>query len=147
MNEKTEQVQMLNTIANQPEILPFVAPGYWRVDMADFFERPGNMMLGNDRGVVLFAPMGEGLYNCHFLFTSSMRGADALKAIKMAFSSLFTYRNCVAITGLIPRENRASRAMARALGCRPIGFATDDQGRPCISYMMERTRWVTLSGA
>lgn len=142
-----EQVNMLNTIANQPEVLPYVAPGYWRVDMADFFKRPGNLMLGNSRGVVLFAPMGEGLYSCHFLFTGSMRGGDALAAIKLAFSSLFTYRDCVAITGLIPRENRASRAMARALGCRPIGCATDDLGRPCISYMMERTRWATLSGA
>ncbi len=144
---RAEEVKLLNMIANQPEVLPWVAPGYDHVDLTDFFDRPGNLMLGNIMGVVLFGAMGEGLYSTHFLFTSSLRGRDALHAIRLAFNSLFTYRDCVAITGLIPRENRASRAMVRALGCRLIGHATDSHGRACNSYIMERGRWVTLSGA
>lgn len=143
----TEEVRLLNMIANQPEVLPWVAPGFTSVDLSDFFDRPGNLMLGNMLGVVLFAELGEGVWSTHFLFTDSLRGPDALRAIKLAFNSLFTYRNCVAITGLIPRENRASRAMVRALGCRLIGHATDSHGRPCNSYIMERATWVTLSGA
>lgn len=138
---------MLNRIANQPEVLPWVAPGYQNIDLSAFFEREGNLMLGDERGVILFAAMGEGLYSCHFLFTTSLRGANAARAIRAAFTSLFTSRDCVAITGLIPREHRASRAMARAIGCRPIGEAFDAHGRSCISYIMERSRWVTLSGA
>lgn len=138
---------LLNRIANQPEILPHIAPGYLRVDLTDFFARTGNLMLGNDKGLVLFINLGEGFYACHWLLTSSLRGADALRVIREAFSTLFTLRDCVAITGLIPRENRASRVMARALGCRPIGEAQDFSGRSCTSYIMERARWVTLSGA
>lgn len=144
---RDDELKLLNMIANQPEILPWVAPGFSHVDLSDFFNRPGNLMLGNVLGVVLFGELGEGLYSTHFLFTSSLRGADALRAIKMAFSSLFTYRDCVAITGLIPRENRASRAMVRALGCRLMGQTVDAHGRACNSYIMERARWVTLSGA
>lgn len=144
---RNEEIKLLNMLANQPEILPWVAPGFKSVDLSNFFNHPGNLMLGNVRGVVLFAELGEGLWSTHFLFTSSLRGPDALRAIKMAFNSLFTYRNCVAITGLIPRENRASRAIVRALGCRLIGHTVDQHGRACNSYIMERATWVTLSGA
>ncbi len=142
-----EQIQLVNSIANRPEVLPFIAPGYVSVDLRAFFDRPGNLMVGNALGVILFGNLGDGIYSCHFLLTNKLRGPDACRAIKMAFSSLFTYKDCIAITGLIPRENRASRAMVRALGCRPIGEISDMYGRPCISYMLERKTWVTLSGA
>lgn len=134
-------------MANQPEVLRWIAPGYVNLDLSDFFERPGNLMLGNEKGVVLFINLGEAVYACHWLFTSSLRGADALRCIREAFTSLFTCREAVAITGLIPRENRASRVMAHALGCRPIGECSDSLGRACSSFIMERARWVTLSGA
>lgn len=147
MMTRAEKIKLLNTVANQPEVLSWVAPGFDRVDLSAFFDRPGNLMLGNALGVVLFSNMTEGLYSAHFLFTDRLRGPDALHAIKLAFSSLFTYRDCVAITGLIPRENRASRAMVRALGCRQMGQAIDAAGRACNSYIMERARWVTLLGA
>lgn len=142
-----EQIALMNRIANRPEVLPWVAPGHTDVDLSQFFDRPGNLMVGNERGVILFGDLGEGLYSCHLLFTSRLRGSDALRAIKIAFSDLFTYKNCVAITGLIPRENRASRAMVRALGCRLIGQTVDLHGRSCNSYLLERKTWVTLSGA
>ncbi len=144
---RDEKIALVNMVANQPEVIRWVAPGADRVDLSRFFDNPGNLMLGNALGVILFGYMTEGFYCAHFLLTDSLRGPDALRAIKMAFDSLFTYRNCVAITGLIPRENRASRAMVRALGCRQIGQALDQHGRACNSYIMERSTWVTLSGA
>src|ERR1700744_4008484 len=136
---------LLNRVANSLEVLPWIAPGFDHVDMAPFFDRPANLMLGNDSGVVLFIHLGEAIYSCHFLLTSSLRGRDALTAIKMAFTTLFTSRNAVAITGLIPRDNRASRAMVNALGCRPLGLAPDSLGRSCMSYIMERKQWAILS--
>lgn len=145
--DQAAHIALMNRIANRPEVLPWVAPGFDHVDLSQFFERPGNLLVGNELGVILFGDLGEGLYSCHFLLTNKLRGADKLRAIRMAFSSLFTYKNCVAITGLIPRENRASRAMVRALGCRLIGQTVDIYGRSCNSYMLERATWVTLSGA
>lgn len=140
------KLTLLNAIVNQPDILRMVAPGYEYVDMAPFFTNPNNVLLGNENGVVIFVCLGEGIYSCHFLLTDRLRGRDALTAIKLSFTALFTMKDCVAITGLIPRENRASRAIARALGCRPIGSVKDIHGRSCISYIMERESWVTLSG-
>lgn len=139
-----DQLALLNAIVNRPDVLPKVAPGLDHVDMAAFFTNPRNLMVGNSNGAVIFVHLGEGIYSCHILLTESLRGRDALTALRMAFTSLFTLRNCVAITGLIPRENRASRAMVRALGCRPIGSVTDENGRASISYIMERGTWATL---
>lgn len=141
-----DQLALLNMIANRPEILTQVAPGYANVDMAPFFTNPNNMLVGNEHGVVIFIHLGEGIYSCHILLTETLRGRDALTALRMSFTALFTNRNCVAITGLIPRENRASRVIVRALGCRPIGSALDATGRASISYIMERGTWATLSG-
>lgn len=137
---------LLNAIVNRPEILAQVAPGRASVDMSPFFTNPLNLLVGNEHGVVIFIHLGEGFYSCHMLLTETLRGRDALTALRMSFTALFTNRNCVAITGLIPRENRASRAIVRALGCRPIGSALDATGRASISYIMERETWATLSG-
>lgn len=137
---------LLNGLANLPDILPNIAPGSTSIDLTEFLQRPGSLTIGDERGVVCFINMGEAFYSAHWLFAPRFRGAHALNTIKAAFSSLFTYREAVAITGLIPRENRASCVVARALGCRRIGESKDFHGRSCISYIMERSRWVTLSG-
>lgn len=143
----SDDIELLQRVANQPEVLAGVAPGYLRLDMSHFFERPGNVMFGDDRGVVLFGDYGDHTFDMHYLFTSSCRGRAAHLAIKEAISALFTYHNARAITGAIPRENRASRAMTRALGCRPTGVSVDSQGRDCITYVLERATWVISSGA
>lgn len=142
-----ECLEILNMLVNQPEILPHMAPGYWRMDMSEFFNRPGNLAVGDARGMVLFGNMGDGKYEVHYMLTSSLRGPAALKRIKEAFNALFTYRDAVAIVGATPRENRAARAMNRALGGRPIGEKVDSLGRPSIIYILERKTWATLSGA
>ncbi len=147
LDDRETQIALLNLLVNQPEVLPHMAPGYWRVDMRGFFDRPGNLIVGDAHGVVLFAPMGDGKYEAHYMLTSSLRGRDRFQRIKEAFTALFTYRDAVAIVGAIPRENRASRVMSRALGCRPIGEKVDSQGRPAIIYILERKTWATLLGA
>lgn len=146
-DDREAQIALLNLLVNQPEILPYMAPSYWRVDMSGFFDRPGNLIVGDARGVVLFANAGNGLYEVHYMLTSSLRGPAALARIKEAFNALFTYRDATAIVGSTPRENRAARAMNRALGGRPIGESTDTQGRPCTTYILERKTWAASSGA
>lgn len=138
---------VLNLVANQPEVLVQIAPGYLAVDLAPFFDKPGNLMLGDERGVVLFSFRGDSTYRMDYLLTNSLRGPAALRAIKTAIRALFTYREAYAITGQTPRDNRPARAMNRALGGRPYGVSVDSQGRHCIDYVLERARWVRLSGA
>jgi hypothetical protein len=141
------QSDLLNRIANQPEVRQNIAPGYEAIDLSLFFNSPANVMIGDERGVVLFAPIKPGLYEMHYLMTNSTRGPAALRAIKAAIRALFTYYPAYAITGSTPRDNFAARAVNRALGGRPIGVSTDTSGRCCIDYVLERATWVRLSGA
>lgn len=143
---KSGDAELLNRVANQPEILLQIAPGYLRVDLAPFLDKPGNLMLGDDRGLVLFSFLGDNSYQMDYLLTSNLRGPNAIRAIKTAIAALFTYREAHAITGATPRENRPARAMNRALGGRPYGVSVDSQGRHCINYVLERSTWVRLSG-
>jgi hypothetical protein len=145
--DRDEQIALLNLLVNQPEILPYMAPGYLRVDLDNFFDNPGNLVIGDARGVVMFANMGDGNFEVHYMLTSNLRGRERLQRIKEAFTALFTYRDAVAIVGATPRDNHAARMMNRALGGRPIGEKIDSQGRQSIIYILERKTWATLLGA
>jgi RimJ/RimL family protein N-acetyltransferase len=136
---------LLNRVINQPEVLHALAPGYLTIDLTGFFDAPGNLMLGDDRGVVLFAYCGDGTYEMHYALTSSLRGKAALQAIRTAIGALFTYRDAHAIVGSTPRDNRAARVINRALGGRPYGVSVDSMGRDCIDYVLERATWVQYS--
>lgn len=144
---KQENIALLNRIANQPEVLQEIAPGYLNLDLARFFDKPSNLMVGDERGVVLFSYLGNGLYRMDYLLTNSLRGPAALRAIRAAIAALFTQREAYAITGQTPRDNRPARAMNRALGGRPYGVSVDSLGRHCIDYTLERATWVRSSGA
>ena len=108
---KQENIALLNRIANQPEVLQEIAPGYLNLDLTRFFDKPSNLMVGDERGVVLFSYLGNGLYRMDYLLTNSLRGPAALRAIKAAIAALFTQREAYAITGQTPRDNRPARAM------------------------------------
>lgn len=142
-----DDIDLLNTVANSPEVLLASAPGYALIELAAFFDNPRNLMVGNAKGVVLFGFQRPGVYDMHYLFTDKMRGPDALRAAKDAIRQLFTYRDVHAIVGATPRDNRAARAMNRALGGRPAGESVDSLGRSCVTYILERETWVRLSGA
>jgi len=139
MHNKSE---LLNRVANSPDVIRGIAPGYLAIDLKAFFDDPSNIMIGDDRGVVLFIPKAPGHYDMHYLLTNSLRGPAALRAIKAAISELFTYHDACVITGSTPRENLAARRMNRALGGRPYGVSVDSQGRDCIDYVLERAKWV-----
>lgn len=141
------KVDTLNHVVNRPEVLAGCAPGYYDVDMTAFFEEPRNVMIGDKRGVVLFAYLGDFTYEMHYLLTDALRGRAAFRLCRKALDTMFTKHHASAICGATPRENRAARAMNRALGAVPVGVSTDSMGRACINYRLERTTWATLSAA
>lgn len=141
-----EKAELLNWVANRPEVLAGAAPGYEGLDLSAFFDDPRNMMFGDEKGVILFQWCAPGVYEIHYLFTALLRGAAALRVIRAALRVMFTYRDATAIVGATPRENRAARAINRALGARPTGVSVDSQGRDCITYALERSTWAISSG-
>lgn len=140
-----EQRDLLNYVANQPEVISALAPDYLSVDLSPFFRQPRNIMIGTEKGVVLFGWLGDDVYEMHYLLTHELRGCSALLFVKSSLRTMFTSRFASAICGITPRENRAARAMNRALGARPIGVSTDSIGRACINYVLERATWAKLS--
>lgn len=152
--DKAEQKQLLNSVMNAPDVLPFVAPGFMVVDGSAFLDQPGCYIFGDDRGLVLFKKVDEGhegfeggVYEMHYLLTYRMRGAAGMRRIREAIADLFTKVDACAITGATPRDNFSARAVNRALGGRPCGTTIDSLGRDCIIYILERATWAHLSGA
>ena len=142
-------IALLNYVANQPEVLRHVAPGYANIDLTAFCTKPGNYIMGDEGGCVIFAPStaNSTVYEMHYLLTNDIRGRDALYFTRFCLELMFTKQGATAITGLTPRDNRAARAMNRALGARPVGEQTDIFGRLCIKYVLEREQWVQFSAA
>lgn len=141
----TDYPAMLNYVANHPDVLRYVAPGYRALDLSTFFDVKENVMFGDTRGLILFLYQPDHTYKMHWLLTEAIRGRQALLMARNAIATMFTNYDCCAITGSTPRENRAARMMNRALGGLPTGVSKDSQGRHCIDYRLERVQWATSS--
>lgn len=135
--------ELLNYVANHPDVLPAVAPGYESIDLGTFFDVKENVMFGDARGLILFLYQPDShSYEMHWLLTEAIRGKAALGMAKNAIATMFTNYDCCAITGSTPRKNLAARRMNRALGGEPIGVSKDSLGRRCINYRLERRTWM-----
>lgn len=142
----SKDIDLLNAICNRPEMLAALAPGYDSVDMSGFFERPGNVFLGDADGAAIFAekPGEPGVFEGHYLLVPGRAGnVDLARSFLRA---MFTDHGAQAIWGFTPKENAAARALSRLLGFAPRGTSLLPSGRSCVIYVLERTRWETLSG-
>lgn len=148
------QIDVLNRLANDPAVLSRMAPGMSSVDMSGFFLRPGNFMLGDERGAALFAMISPGVYEGHYMFPhligtrkriqGETRPIDKCRAF---IDTVFTDHYADAIVGHTPVEDRAARALSRALGFTRQGTSVSPMGRSCVDFVLERHQWATLSGA
>lgn len=136
---------LLHRVINRPEVLAGGAPGYTRVDLTGFGDVPGNIVFGNEWGLILFRFLGDGQYEMHYCLTNSLGGAGRVRLIREAVTHVFTENGAHAIVGATPRINRPARMVNRALGGRPYGVCVDSQGRDCIQYVLERNTWATSS--
>lgn len=138
---------LLNFVANQPDVLAKLAPGYSGVDLGKTLRNPGAVIFGDEDGVLLFAYLGDGVYEGHYLLTDSLTPRQKMARCRAALKELFTTHAAWAINGATPRGNLAARAVNRALGFRPVGSTHDTLGRSCIKYRLERSQWEALSAA
>lgn len=132
---------LLNFVANQPEVRSQLAPGHQAIDLAHYLDDPHACIFGDEHGLVLFAHIGDGVYEGHYLLTDTADRRECFRMIRRAITELFTKRGASVITGTTPRGNLGARAFNRALGFAPVGTATDVAERPCIKYRLEKNSW------
>lgn len=133
-----QRVQLLNFVANQPEVRHVLAPGHQSIDLTHLLDDPNSCIYGDEHGLVLFVYVGGGVYEGHYLLTDTADRRKCFFMMRRAITDLFTNRGASAITGVTPRGNLGARAINRALGFAPVGFATDVAKRPCIRYRLEK---------
>jgi RimJ/RimL family protein N-acetyltransferase len=136
-------VDRIERLANQPANQE--AFGYTDLEFSRFFQRPGNVCLGDNRGVALFCETDPGVYEGHYVFDCATRGKAALTLARELIDRLFTDYSAKAIVGVIPVHNRASRYLTCSLGFAPLGTSVGQDGRSRAKYIMERDQWAKLS--
>lgn len=134
-----------NAIANHPEVLARVAPGFDALDIRPFFGKPENVFCGGADGMALFAYVEPGVYEGHFLFPPGT--PDKFHHCRLFIAWLFTYGGAARIKGQVPADNLPARAMTRALGFTRQGISVSPSGRSCVDYTLERDTWAILSEA
>lgn len=143
--DNSNRIALLNSIANQPAILKAIAPACIALDLRKFFDEPRNLMLGDERGVILFAyfmDLGDGpFYEIHYLLTDKLKGRDKFRAAWLAINAVFREKRAAVIFGSTPVGNRAARVMNRLLGGRPDAACVDAQERNCVRYVLDRKTW------
>lgn len=136
-----DQAALLHRIINRPEQVAALAPGFDGVTLPGFIENPNNVFLGDENGAAIFAMRFDepGVYEGHYLLVPGR--ADNVERCRDFLRTMFTEHGAQAIWGFVSSENRAARALSRALGFAPRGYSTSPSGRSCVNYVLERTRW------
>lgn len=129
-----------NALANMPHIRSAIAPNRQRIDLTHIFNHPDTVIVGSPKGCVTIF-WRDGCFEFHWFYQRKFAGKHALQDARQACKTLFTRHPEVVIHGAVPREYRAARALARALGARPQGQMVDTAGRSCIHYTLERALW------
>jgi hypothetical protein len=133
-------INEFNTLLNHPSIKPYVLPGITdHYDGSQWFYSFVNVIYGDAHGGALFEYDAPGIYHGHYLFTPAIRGREALKLSREWLNDMFTNHGATDIFGLVPRGNRASQVMTRALGFSLVGTNELDRcGQPCFKYILTR---------
>jgi hypothetical protein len=141
MDEIMSHLDEFRRIANDPGVLPFIAPGRPSVNTDHYFRSPGNVVVRDSDGAVLFVALADDWYEGHFLYTKRKRGRAALHFSRHALRVLFDERGAKGVIGVVDVRNKSARYMSRAIGCKPRGRSVDYYGRSCIEYVLERASW------
>lgn len=132
----------LNDAVHAPGVKEFVVPPQFeRLDMSSFVDDPDNVVLRCGDGVLMFRRMWGFVFEAHYLFPPSVRGAAAVSAAKKMLETMFTTYRASAIHGYTPRENRAARVMNRRLGLTPSGAVPNLNEPDTVHYVLERKTW------
>lgn len=131
------------------EHVAMLAPSYLKLNANPFYAKPRNVgfITPDDFALALFESIDDLVYGAHLICDPPWRGAAAIAFGRAAVGRVFTDHGAKAILAEVPRENRASRIVCRAIGGIPGADTADENGRPCILYRLAREAWEQSSAA
>lgn len=135
------QANLLNFVANKPEVRQGIAPGFAQIDLSRYLDMPGTLLFGDEHGLIMFVRRLDFQYEGHYLLTDTADRRHMMQLARRAIAQLFTKEAASAIRATTPRGFLGARTMNRALGLVPCGKTTDTSGRDCIKYILERETW------
>lgn len=118
MITRTMSADFLNTVANHPEVRPFLGGGWEPLDLTAKVQDPGNIALVTEHGGWLLQGMMPGVYELHTLFLPQGRGRPYFAAAKEALRYVFTSTDALEILTKCPDENAGARMAASLMGFR-----------------------------
>jgi hypothetical protein len=119
MLRRTMNADLLNEVANHPDVRPFLgAAELGTLDLTDLVENPRNVALVGDAGGFVYQQLMPGVYELHTLFLPEARGKALMAAARESFRFMFTRTDCLEILTKCPDDNGGARFASSALGFR-----------------------------
>ncbi len=117
MISRTFDATFLNSVANHPDVRPFIG-GEGELDLAPLIEDRANVALVTEHGGWLLQQLLPGVYELHTVFLSEGRGEFYFSAAREALRFMFTQTDCLEILTKCPDDNPGARMAAVKVGFR-----------------------------
>lgn len=114
-------VDVINGVANLPEVLPFIGPNLVSIDLGDLLNLPSRyLFLSNEEetAISLWEMYSPGIWEGHTMFTNQCRGRQAIQTGRAMIDTLHEIRPVMMIWGQTPVSNRAANWFNSALGMK-----------------------------
>lgn len=118
MIRRTFDATFLNTVANHPEVRPWLG-GEGAIDLSETINNADNFALICGHGGFVLRSLGGGVYEVHSQFLPDS-GTAAIRAMRAALRWMFTRTDAVQIVSQVPDNNDAAKGFARAGGLKQI---------------------------
>lgn len=139
MITRTFDAAFLNTVANNPDVRPYVGSGVGPLDLTALISNPANVTLETEHGGWVLINLMPGTYELHTLFLPAGRGAGYFAAAHEALRYVFTQTDALEILTRCPDDNPGARMAAVKVGFRERfrreGVWQSGNGEACgVSY-------------
>jgi hypothetical protein len=149
--------RVINAIANQPEVYPFVCPdpsfGYIFFD--EHAARPEHYVLLHNgqhdddltaTAAMIFEWSAPGVWEMHTLFRNECRGKAALAQAHEFVAFMYDEMGADMIWGQTPLDNKAARFFNRKLGGKSVGTGTHHAFGPVEFFRCFKHEWTRPQG-
>lgn len=116
MIRRTFDPSFLNTVANHPEVLPFIGGNGAAVDLTALISNRANIAIEADHGGWILTRLEPGIYELHTMFLPEGRGKLYFTEARDALRYVFVETDATEIVTKCPDSNRSAAAAANIAG-------------------------------